>query len=123
MQGAGQKSTPPLNLQHRSHHSKEVFEVAPLDPAADTLLPFWWISEHPPQGAWDSSELRFSSPHCLKRCTKTAVSEFSLSLDDTIAFDPQASLIAYVSASSAEDPLALVPPEFRQFLGIMDLHR
>ena len=118
VQGAGQNFTPPLNLQHRSHHSKEVFEVAPLDPAADILLPFWWITEHPPQGAWDSSELRFGSPRCLKHCTKTAVQEFSLDLDDNIMFDPQASLIGHISAaSSEEDPLAQVPRSSGSSLG------
>jgi len=63
VQGAGQDFTPPLNLQHRAHYTKEVFQVATLDMSSDILLPFWWISEHPPQGAWDSAEMRLSSPH------------------------------------------------------------
>ena len=48
VQGAGQDFTPPLNLQYRAHFTKEVFQVATLDMSSDILLPFWWISEHPP---------------------------------------------------------------------------
>jgi len=85
------------------------------------FLPFWWIAKHPPQGAWDSPELRFTSPCCLDLCTKTVVQEFSLSLDDSILSHPEARFIGYVSAVdlTANDSLEQVPEEFRQFLGIM----
>jgi len=58
----------------------------------------------------------------LKHCTKTAVKEFSLDLDDTVLFSSEARLIGYVSATSItadQDPLSQVPTEFRHFLGIM----
>ena len=88
----------------------------------DVFLPFWWIAKHPPQGAWDSAELRFSSPLCLHDCTKSAVQDFSLSLDETILADPKAQFLRYILAieiSASEDPLKTVPEEFRQFLSIM----
>jgi hypothetical protein len=67
--GAGQEFSRPALLQHRNHYTRKVFEVAPLEPDVDVFLPLWWIAKHPPQGAWDSPELRFSSPNCLNNCT------------------------------------------------------
>jgi len=76
-----------LLLQHRKHFSREVLEVAPLEPEVNIFLPFWWIAKHPSQGAWDSDELRFSSPSCLNSCTKYKMDEFSLSRDETVCLD------------------------------------
>jgi hypothetical protein len=107
-------------LQHRKHFTRETFEVSPMEPGVDIFLPFWWIAKHQPQGAWDSTELRFSSPHCLNRCTKATAMEFDLRLDPTLLENPQARIIGYVSAvTEAEDPLDNVPAEFREYLGIM----
>ena len=119
VQGAGQDFTPPLNLQHRAHYTKEVFQVATLDLSSDILLPFWWISEHPPQGAWDSLEMHLSSPQCLRNCAKSSVENFSIELDDSVLFNQQAGLVGYVSAAEDSDPLEQVPREFRHYLGIM----
>jgi len=118
--GAGQFYTWPVILQHQKHYSKETFEVAPLEPGVDVFLPFWWIAKHPPQGAWDSTELRFSSPSCLENCTKISTSEFPLTLDESIINNPEVRIIGYVSAvSPEEDPCERVPAEFKQYLGIM----
>jgi len=89
--------TEPLVLQYQKHFSREVFEVAPLEPEVDIFLPFWWIAKNPPQGPWDSEELRFSSLGCLEKCTRFEAEEFSLSLDETVALDPKARIIGYVS--------------------------
>jgi hypothetical protein len=91
--GAGKKYTRPMLLQHRKHYSREVFEVAPLEAKVHAFLPFWWISKHARQGAWNSPKLRFSSPYCLEHCTKSAVSEFSMSLDESILSNPEARVI------------------------------
>jgi hypothetical protein len=120
--GAGQYYTRPMLLQHRRHHTRESFEVSPMEKEVDIFLPFWWIAKHPPQGAWDSSELRFSTSSCLQNCTKSAAQEFSLSMDETVLTSPGAHLLGYVSAvgtTTEGDPLDLVPDEFRQFLPIM----
>ena len=88
----------------------------------DVILPFWWLAKHAPSGAWDSPQLRFNSPHCLEHCTKGAVAEFSLSLDESILQHSEARIIGYVSAvdtGAAPDQLESVPKEFRQFLDIM----
>jgi hypothetical protein len=122
VEGAGQFYTRPMFLQHRKHFTRESFEVSPMEKEVDIFLPFWWIAKHPPQGAWDSVELRFSTPLCLQHYTKSAVQDFSLCLDDTILADPEARFLGYVSAVEVPtkgDPLDTVPEEFRQFLSIM----
>jgi len=96
VEGAGEQYTKSVPLQHRKYHTREVFEVTPLEPGVDVFLPSWWIAKHAPQGAWDSPELRFSSPHCLENCTKSAVTEFPLSLDRSIPTNPEAKIIGYV---------------------------
>jgi len=119
VKGAGMEYTEPLLLQHRKHYSQEVFEVPLLEPEVDLFLPFWWIAKHPPQGAWDSEELRFSGRNCLDKCMRFETSEFSLSLDEVVALDPGARVIGYVSAITEEVPQDQVPKEFRGYLDIM----
>jgi len=89
-----------------------------LEPEVDLFLPYWWIAKHPPQGAWDSEELHFSSHNCLEKCTRFETAEFALSLDETVALDPGAKVIGYVSAIT-EDPRDQIPKEFRGYLGII----
>jgi len=105
--------------QQRKHYSREVFEVAPLEPEVDLFLPFWWIAKHPPQGAWDSEELRFRSRKCLEEYTRFETAEFSPSLDEMVTLDPEAKVIGYVSAINEEDPQNQIPKEFRGYLDIM----
>jgi hypothetical protein len=107
VEGAGEHYTLPLLLQHRKHYTQEIFEVAPLEPGVDIFLPFWWIAKHAPQGAWDSEELRFSSPHCLTECTRAAISAFPLDLDEGVLTSSEARIIGYVSAvgNDSSDPL------------------
>jgi len=119
VKGAGMEYTKPLLLQHRKHYSREVFEVAPLEPVVDLFPPFWWIAKHPPQGAWDSEELRFSSHNCLEKCTQFETEEFPLSLDETVTRDPKAKVIGYVSAINEEDRRDQRSKEFRGDLDIM----
>jgi hypothetical protein len=121
VKGAGERYTLPLTLQYRKHYTQEVFEVAPLEPGVDIFLPFWWVAKHVPQGAWDSEELRFTSRYCLAECTKAAASAFPLDFDEGVLTDPAARLIGYVSAvEDNSSSLRNVPPEFQQFIGIME---
>ena len=61
VKNAGQYYTKPMQLQHRNHFTNEQFEVALMEEAINLFLPFEWIERHPPQGAWTSEEMRFSS--------------------------------------------------------------
>ena len=119
LSAAGQFYTEPLRLQHRRHYSWEKFEISPMDPEIDVFLPFSWISNHPPQGAWTDKEIWFNSPGCLESCTKNETDPFSLSWDNSVAHDPTAHVIGHASGVSEADPLDKVPMEFHQYLGIM----
>jgi len=101
--------TNPLLLQHRGHFSKETFEVTPMEPEVDVLLPFWWISKHPLQGIWESKELRFNSPGCHETCTQYQQEEFLLTWDENMVRDPNARVIRHISAVATRNALANVP--------------
>ena len=45
--------------------------------------------------------------------------EFCQSLDESVALDPEAKVIGYVSAINEEDPQDRIPKEFRGYLDIM----
>jgi len=116
---AGLFYTKLLILQHRRHFSQETFEVTPIEPEVDVFLPFWWISKHPPQGIWESEEIRFNSPGCQETCTRYEQEEFSLTWDEKVAQDPNARVIGHVSTVATNNALTSVPEEFRPYLGIM----
>jgi len=116
---AGIFYTKPLLLQHRRHFSKEAFEVTPMEPEVNILLPFWCISKHPPQGIWESEEIRFNSPGCQEACARYEQEEFSLTWDEKVAQDPNTRIIGHISAATEGDALANVPGEFKSYLGIM----
>jgi len=116
---AGILYTKPLLLQHRRHFSREAFEVTPMEPEVDIFLPFWWISKHPPQGIWESKEIRFNSPRCQETCTQYEQVEFSLTWDEKVAQDPNAQIMGHISAATKGDALTNVPGEFKPYLGIM----
>jgi len=91
-----------------------------MDAEVDIFLPFRWITEHLPQGAWTSDEVRFDSDKCFKQCTKYESNEFLRSWDESVATDPTAQLICYVAAADKNpDPLKQVPREFHEYLCIM----
>jgi len=117
--GAGQSYTGIMRLQHRKHFSEKTFEVTPMEAAIDVFLPFSWIEQHLLQGAWTNEEVRFNSVECMRKCTRHETGPFSLTWDESIATNPRAEVIGYVSAVRTEDPLEVVPIEFRQYLGIM----
>jgi len=55
----------------------------------------------------------------MRKCTRYETGPFSLTWDESIATNPSARVIGYVSAAAEEDPVKAVPMEFRQYLGIM----
>jgi len=91
-----------------------------MEEAIDLFLPFEWIKRHPPQEPWTPEEIRFNSTRCLETCTKSGTNSFSLTWDESVLHEKEARLIGYVSTVQENtDPLADVPREFRQYLGIM----
>ena len=119
VKGVGEAYLVPLLLRHKQHYTKEVFEIAPLEPGVDLFLPFWWVVKHAPQGAWDSTALRFNSDSCRQHCTREAASAFALQLDPDVLQNPEARVIGYVSAATEANEIARVPIQFRPLLDIM----
>jgi len=119
VQGAAQCYTEPILLLHRKHYTKEKFEISPMEADIDVFHPFDWITTHPPQGAWTNEEVRFNSAECMRKCTRYEMGSFSLTWDESIATNPSAQVIGYVSAAAEEDPLKAIPMEFRPHVGIM----
>ena len=117
--GAGQFCTETLRLQHRKHYTRQRFEISPMEEGIDVFLPFWWITEHPPQGTWTNEEIHFNTARCLENCTKNETSEFPLTWDETVATNPEARVVGYVSMVKTDDPRDQVPEEFQEFLEVM----
>jgi len=121
VKGAGEYYTNPLVLQHRKHFSREIMEVSPMDKEINIFLPFWWIAKHPPQSAWENTEVRFNSPSCLESCIRYEAVDFFLTWDDAVAICPEARIIGHVAIvqTETEDPWENVPEEFREYLDLM----
>ena len=79
--------TQSCTLRVGAHHTRETFEIAPLQDDHDILLPWWWIITHPTPFVLTGKEsnLKFDSPKC-KNCTAKAVSEFTVEYDESVAF-------------------------------------
>ena len=92
-----------------------------METGVDLFLPFWWIAKHPPQGAWDSFKMHFSSSDCRKQYTRFETANFSLSWDEGVATEPEARIVGYILAvkQEEEEPLRNVPEKFRNQLAIM----
>ena len=84
---AGQAYTQSCTLRVRAHHTRETFEIAPLQDDHDILLPWWWIIMHPTQYVPTGKEfdLKFDSRKC-KNCTAKAVSAFVVKYDESVAY-------------------------------------
>ncbi len=123
--GAGQYYTAPLELQHKDHHVREVFEVAPLSNDFDAILPFWWTIMHPPENIFSTEwkDLSFTSQQCRQLCTKEECWAFALEWDETILTDEEAGILGMVCAAPTEgelqDAIARVPKEFQEFIPLM----
>jgi len=119
VKGAGQWYTESPRLQHRKHFTKESFEILPMEKGVDILLPFQWITNHPPQGVWTMKEVRFNSARCLKECTRLETNQFSRKWDESVLHDTKVQVIGHVLAIQSKDPLEQVLTEFWQYLGII----
>ena len=84
---AGWAYTQSWTLRVAAHHTRETFEIAPLQDDHDILLPWWWIIMHPTQYVLtgNESDLNFDSPKC-RNCTAKAVSEFTVEYNESVAY-------------------------------------
>jgi hypothetical protein len=77
---AGEEYTFPLLLRHKEHYDKQTFEVSPMEPSCDVVLPWWYLTKHKPSGLWES-ELEFNSEYCRLNCTKHKSEAFAIEYD------------------------------------------
>jgi len=89
-----------------------------MEPEIVIFLPFSWVTQHMPQEAWTSEEIRFNSPSCLEKCTRFEKMNFSLTWDPSVARDPTAHIIECVS-TAVDNTGENVPLEFQQYVEIM----
>ena len=84
---AGRAYTQSCSLRVGAHHTRETFEIAPLQDDHDILLPWCWIITHPMQYVLTGKEsnLKFDSHKC-KNCTAKAVSEFTVEYNQSVAY-------------------------------------
>ena len=84
---AGRAYTQSCTLRVGDHHTRETFEIAPLQDDHDILLPWWWIITHPTKYVLTGkeSDLKFDSPKC-KNCIAKAVSEFTVEYYESVAY-------------------------------------
>jgi hypothetical protein len=130
---AGRAYTLPCTLKIGDHHSKETFEISPLQDDHDILLPWWWTIQHPTQYLITGvqSDLKFDHPKCVK-CTEEAMSEFTVEYDDSIAYHSGDQDVVgvlgslrfdddlHVELDVQEDMLAGIPWQYRDFQSVFN---
>ena len=124
VKGAGHAFTHPLLFSYDDHWAKETFEVAPMEDSHDIIVPYWWLAKHQPEGIFNnrSKHLKFSSPACVERCTKTACQQFTITYDTSLLDYPwdtnDVGVIGSVTISAASGPpliLPTIPEEYMEF--------
>src|SRR3981081_2511893 len=89
----------------------------------DIILPYWWITEHPPIGFTDPNwrNMEFSAITC-RGCVKGASSRL-FEYDESIADDPEAGIIGFVGAAPTQleldEAIRRVPAPYRPYVDIM----
>jgi hypothetical protein len=113
----GNPYTYPMRLQHRQHFSVESFYITPMEPGCDIILPFWWISKHPPSTPYGLPEnIRF----LCNNCTMEKADQFSLEYYTEILDHPEAIVVGSLATTeSNNDPLDSVSNKFIKWTHIM----
>ena len=85
--GTGSTYTFACTLSLADHYTKEIFEVSLQQDDHDILMPWWWTLQHPIRYLYSGAELDivFDSPKCVN-CTKSAMTEFSIDYDESVAY-------------------------------------
>ena len=120
-------------LQCGRHYTVESFEVAPMAPDYDIILPNWWMAEHAPVYHHQPGQAHHTSrtPHytaaftakaCQDHCTKQAcLKELEGIKPDKLEETIQKTL-GSVSAAPTErvlqEAIARVPEAFREFIPV-----
>ena len=130
--GAGKYYSYPLMLQCGRHFTVESFEVAPMAPDYDIILPNWWMAEHSPVYHHQPGQAHHTSrtPHytaaftakaCQDHCTKEAcLKELEgMKPDEETIQKTLSSVSAAPTERELQEAIARVPEAFREFIPIM----
>ena len=133
-------------LQCGRHYAVESFEVAPMAPDYDIILPNWWMAEHSPVYHHQPGQAHHSSrtPHytatftakaCQDHCTKEAclkeleelqemesdeeMKNIPIKPDEETIRMTLGSVSAALTERELQEAIARVPEAFREFIPIM----
>jgi hypothetical protein len=117
MPGAREAFTHSLILKYKRHFTRETCDVMPLDGEIDIILPCWWMVKYQPSKFWGKlEEILLDSKFCTPYCTKAVAQEFSVSLDQQILYNYDATVIGYVATITKDtaevDPATIIPEMF-----------
>jgi len=64
----------------QQHYDNQAFEVSPMEPSFDMVLPHWYLQVHQPSGFFDNCP-RFDSEWCNMNCTKEKTDQLDIEYD------------------------------------------
>ena len=85
----GEQYTYPITMINKDYYDTETFEVCKMDPAADLIIPWWYLAKHKPSKEfWDTPpSIDFRSDYCRWNCTKHNSAKFTIEYDKTMLLE------------------------------------
>ena len=124
--GAGWQYTRPLSLRHQQHYDNQAFEVSPMEPSFDMVLPHWYLQVHKPSGFFDNCPA-FDSEWCTMNCTKEKTGQLDIEYDSSLLENVDQETVGFlgvVGTSAQGVELAewrqLVPERYKEFSDLFD---
>ena len=124
--GAGWQYTRPLSLRHQQHYDNQAFEVSPMEPSFEMVLPHWYLQVHQPSGFFDNCPT-FDSEWCTMNCTKEKTGQLDIEYDSSLLENVDQETVGFlgiVGTSAQGVELAewrhLVPERYKEFIDLFD---
>ena len=123
---AGWKYTEPLDLRHQQHHDRQSFEVSPMEPSFDMVLPHWYLQVHQPSGFFDNCP-RFVSEWCQYNCTKEKSGQLDIEYDPHLLENVDPTTVGTLDIVGVcgqgvelSDWRSLVPKRYQEYSDLFD---
>jgi hypothetical protein len=122
--GSREAFTYSLLLWYKQHYTRETIEVMPLASETDIILLCWWMAKHQPNKFWGKpQEITLDSEFCRHNCTRVAIQEFSLTMDNNILHHYHVTVISYVTSVNPDlaevNPSTIVLEKFQQYVKVL----
>ena len=65
---------------HQQHYDNQTFEMSPIEPSFDMVLPHWYLQVHQPSGFFDNCPT-FDSEWWNMNCTKEKTDQLDIEFD------------------------------------------